>query len=479
MAFKNGKFYDFSPRHVLVMSAWPDPRAWLKRASHGWKATRKWPDELLSHALFPKGAIYEPSVCGPNNEPFAAWVEELSRRQYALQGAYFDTIPDLIRADLLRYGKRKWHLLNLMARCPRADDLSRSNPALAYALASNWVFHKPGVTHPMRSARCLVNRKQKRILEWLGFPATESTRRILAKIVPRSLSVMSLLYLRNALADPWVRGTLSHLDRINASALRLVTNPRLREHVTPRLIEDVSRDAGEDRPYGPVWYLLDDTLRMADRADWHGCPRQFASLRRLQSLHDELTPRLETMWQNYPLPERFPPPPFSGTTEIQPVRTPLDLVEEGKVMQHCVAIRAEQVAKGWQYVYRVLQPTRATLAIVKTGQGWMCMEMRGARNAKIPLEIQKRVSGQLLATEPGAALESDPEPTEWNGPEEDAPGLGFDELNPPEPRPTFWDRRENEERVAALSTEDQRLYQKCLAVFGKPKSKPIPAMCPE
>ncbi len=388
MAFKNGKLYSFAPKYALVMSAWSDPRAWLKRASHGWKASRKWPDEHFSPSLFAKGAEYQPAVDDPQVGPTPEWWEAIARRQHAVQGAYFDLIPDSVRADLLRYDKRKWHLLNLMARCPGADDLSRSNPALAYALASNWVFHKPAVLHPMRSARSLVNRKQKRILEWLGFPATEPVRRILAKIEPKSLSVITLLYLRKALADPWVTRTLSHLDRINASALVLTTNPRFREHVTPRLIEDVSLVAGEDRNYAPVLGLFKDTLRMAARDDWQGCPRQFASLHRLQTVHDELAGQLGTDWRQQPFPERFPPPPFSGTPTILPVRTPFDLVEEGKVMHHCVAIHAYTVAVGETYVYRVLEPQRATLAIVNTGQGWMCMEMKGDRNAKIPLEIQ-------------------------------------------------------------------------------------------
>jgi hypothetical protein len=31
LAFKDGKLFEFTKRHVLVLSPWPDPRAWFKR----------------------------------------------------------------------------------------------------------------------------------------------------------------------------------------------------------------------------------------------------------------------------------------------------------------------------------------------------------------------------------------------------------------------------------------------------------------
>lgn len=202
-----------------------------------------------------------------------------------------------------------------MARCPGADDLSRSNPALAYALASNWVFHRPAVTRPMRAARSLVGRAEPRILEWLGFPTSEPARRILAKIVPLSLSVEGLLYLRDALADPWTVRILSHLRRINQGALRLTTDPRLRPHVTFRLIEDVSRDNAHDRASGnglqPFWGVL-RAVRRLGRAD---DPLRFLSWEHLISMHDEMV-----AWWEGKGPDRVAPP-FVGDDEIQPIAT--------------------------------------------------------------------------------------------------------------------------------------------------------------
>jgi len=41
VAFKNGKFCSFSSRRIIVIRAWPDPRAWFKSPKKGWRGTKK------------------------------------------------------------------------------------------------------------------------------------------------------------------------------------------------------------------------------------------------------------------------------------------------------------------------------------------------------------------------------------------------------------------------------------------------------
>ncbi len=149
-------------------------------------------------------------------------------------------------------------------------------------------MRNPTVARPMRAARSLAFRKQRRILDWLGFPATESMRRILSRIVPASLSVQYLLYLRGSLAEPGVMDCLRHNERINAGALELLTSRTWRRYVTPRLIADVGREEIHDAPSPQVVRLLADTVNMAEVVGWRRCPRKFVSLDRLKAIHDEL-----------------------------------------------------------------------------------------------------------------------------------------------------------------------------------------------
>jgi len=288
-AFKNGKLYSFEPRHVLVMTPWPDPRAWYKRRSHGWRPNRKLADELFSKNLFSAEDIdLLPDV--PDVDPSGQrlmtailkeaenWSLKVQRRNTQVMGSYFDAIPGDVRSELLKYSERKWHLLNMFARCPGAMDLSHSNPALLYALASNWIFHKPAVQRPIRAARSLMNKKQKHILSWIGFPGTETARRIMAKVVPRSLSINALLYLRDGLIDPQIVKTLFHLERINAGALRLVTDARFRPHVTPQLLSQICRDQAQDVLYPPITSILADALQREALGPGRNPHRRFASV---------------------------------------------------------------------------------------------------------------------------------------------------------------------------------------------------------
>lgn len=381
------------------------------------------------------------------------WIIKGERRTKAAVAAFLETIPEDVRTDLMRYGSRQWHLLNLHARCPGAADLSRSNPALAFALANNWIFHTPAVNRPYRAARSLVNRKQKVIQEWLGFPGTEPVRRILAKIESHSVSVEALLYLRQSISNPWVRGVLSHAERIDDCTLRLATDERLRPFVTPRLIEDFCRssdDAGEPASLYVFW----DTLEMAERFGWRDCPRRFESNRHLRAVHDKLAARLAGMphadWE----PDLFPPPPYEGTTAIMPICTPEDLREEGRLMNHCAAIRAPNVAAGWMYMYRVMKPVRATLAVVRVRDEWFCREIRGPGNAPISREIKKAVMAALLAT-PRSGEET---LERWR--------QGVTRATTPTADPVDWNAAENARRIASLPAEDQRLYERYAAVLG-------------
>jgi len=142
-------------------------------------------------------------------------------------------------------------------------------------------------------------------------------------------------------------------------------------------------------------------------------------------------------------------------------------------MHHCVAIHAADIAEGWKYVYRVLDPVRATLAIVNVGPHWVLREMSGVCNAGIPLELQKRLAEQLLATTPGDVAEVEDTLPVWDRSdkeelspwvEEEVSTVIWDE--DPKPGAPPWDRRENAARVAALAPEDLQIYRKCLAVLG-------------
>jgi hypothetical protein len=419
-AFKDGKYFIFGERSVHVMRPWPDPRSWVRTARKGWCADRRHADEFLCGAMRQPDFRPDPEPPQPRTAEYFADVahrispEDLQERidwenraqwgewrQSHLSTEFFSLIPVPVREILLQYYKRRWHLLNLLARCPGARDLHESNPALFFALASNWAFHKPAVARPMRAARSLVRKKQRAILDWLGFPATESARRILAKIPPAELNMGMLVYLRQSLADPVKHKLLGHLPLLNADNLRLINSQWAFAHIRPRVLFEA---AVRNDPPGsqPVYEMLRDTLRMYERLDDFRRSDRFTSVGRLQIAHDEVTEIYNDRFVNGRFGMRnqvvgpFPAPPFAGTDTIIPLTCETDLYAEGRDMHHCVGSYAPEVAAGKCYIYRVTAPMRATIEICRHANSWKIRQAKLACNDNVPTNIVKQIQEQLI-----------------------------------------------------------------------------------
>lgn len=415
---KGGKLYRFEKKSVLVLAPWPEPQAWFKSHRKGWHSSRKRADKVFSAALYAKSDI-DPGDLGLDKEnetglnvwegdpvKYEKWRRAVQYVRH-LQAPYFDEIPEEVRNELLRYGSRKWHLFCLFARCPGSLDLSRSNPALCYALASNWVFHKPAVRLPLRAARSLIAKQQKHILAWLGFPGTETARRIMAKVEPRVLSIKFMLQFRCVFENAELVKWLSHLERINPNVAEMVTRRQYLPFLTSRLLRDASREIPNGQRFQSAVWMLDDTLRMLGRLPGAFCPPRFTSLRQLVGVHDELARLHERQWQRDQAlrertgesPSKFPDPPFAGTEAIQPILTPDDLHAEGQEMGHCVGIYDERVAMGRCFIYRVNAPVRATMEILsRDGRGWVPGQLSQARNKPVPAKIAIQLFHELFSS---------------------------------------------------------------------------------
>ncbi len=404
---QRGKLLLFERDAISVMVGWPEPGAWTKTRDHPvWRRYR--PDirlpandldgriATLSLALDEGGQL----LLGP------CFVRPLglAHRRELLWLRWCATIPEESRSVIAPFPSRHWHLLSFVARCgPAAMDLVLTNPALAYALASNWVYHVPRVRQPLRSARALLKsgKKQRDILAWLGFPATEAARRVLAKVVRRSISITGLLYLRQSMAFPRIMKILSHLPRINTGAIRIATDPELLPLATPSLLAEIALSRIEDRS-PEASHLLRDSLEML-RAVRGPAPR-FPPLRGLGdlfALHETLILEMTRIERSAGPLQVFPPPPVPGTEKIIPITTSDELLEEGRIQKNCVGSYAARIAMRRQlYVYRVLLAQRCTLSLARAGNRWVLAELAQAGNAKPSRETRQAVEKWLAAASP-------------------------------------------------------------------------------
>lgn len=396
--FRDDKYYRYTRTSVTVMAGWPRLLAWQRSARQpAWRMVR--PD------------ISRPSLEDPVTCTGACAISLDGERSPHCQRHEGDCllahdawlhwcalIPRGVREAVQPFSERHWHLLSLAARCGQpAIDLLHSNPALAWALASSWVFRAKPVRDPMRSARRLLapGKSQRDILAWLDFPATEAARRQLRKLPPGQASVNNLLALRDAMRNPDAMKRLAHLPRLNHGIVRLLSDPELRPFASHALLMEIAtrghRPLHDDSPdrseekYARSAMTMRDCLRMMDVLGIPGT--RLGNLRsrtELTNIHDRLVRRLRGAWNDGELVDRapltLPPPPFPGTAGIEPLTTEFDLFQEGDTMNHCVGSYGQLVASGAVAVYRITFPERATLAIEQQSGTWRISELKLANN---------------------------------------------------------------------------------------------------
>ncbi len=408
---KTGKLTRFAGGTTEVLAAWPSPLGWRKGPGDPcWRHVRpsiRLPGGNINLAIERFWRRYRadfPYRINATDDQIKAEVSRGDRLHFLL---WAQRIPCEVRRLIARFPDRQWHLLSMVARCGKpALDLVESNPALSFALASSWVFRKYPVSQPMRSIRSLLRprRKQREIQSWLGFPASSAVRRILASVVPKSCTIERLLYLRNSCHDPEALKALGHQGRINASVIRILTDPLLREHAHFRLLKEISNDRREDKLPRSAW-LLQDLIRMCDMAG-EPLPR-ISDPEELRDLHDAQADRF---WEEPgsmrldDLNMEFPQPPLKPAPGIEPITSITELQKEGQEMRHCVWSYGQDIAvRKNTFVYRVLQPERATLSLVRHGDRWKIGQLQGQRNSPVSPTVWKSVGEWLKSHGEGAA----------------------------------------------------------------------------
>ncbi len=411
--FCRGKLYRFDVHAIEVIQPWP-PIGWRKvNGRPGWSHYRPEIHPLQAYAgtrrqrdpMASEGDELEevPSESNQMLIVFPPPGDRASRTREAYR-QFFAEIPAWAMALARRYRVRLFHVLSMLARCPGSDDLVRSTPALAWMVASNWCFHRPAVKRPLRAARSLLRRRQREIARWLGFPGEEWVIRALRRVPSRVCDVSSMLYLRDAFRCPEAAELLRHAPKLNRSAIRLISDARLRPHVTPGFLEDVARDRLGLLHWGAA-YTLTDLIQMYTAARPGEPPPRMESTRQLREMHDELVAQVNH--EGTFLRERdlvFPPPPIPGTEDIVALTSVEALVEEGRDRAHCVGSYGRRVASGDCFCYALLRPERGTICIHRAGaEGrWMLQDARGRANRRLRPEtmrvIERWLRGEAVPT---------------------------------------------------------------------------------
>jgi hypothetical protein len=242
----------------------------------------------------------------------------------------------------------------------------------------------------------MVSRRQVEILQWLGFPSAEAMVRLMRKILPEAITPPDARMLRQAVVEPEAARLLSHLRIVNAGILGLVSNLKLLPFISPQLLAEVSRSEDE-RTRQPAADLLINALYIMTVSLIHLRIPRFLSIAAIREFHDRMIAEAQRKTEvsrtavqarrkrkSPTLPSAFPPPPVPGTPDIVPLTTSGQLKAEGSEQHNCVGTYARKVRAGDVYIYKVLNPERATLAIRLGSDGfWRRSEIECARNRPV------------------------------------------------------------------------------------------------
>jgi hypothetical protein len=412
--FHRGMLTVSSRKQAVCVRAWPDPVARRRLPHNPWR-----PHDPVFRLVTPLARRYAPErqPAGENQLalPLADERRFVETREPVSKQRAFSalrcTIPDDIAERIEPFQNHQWLPL-WMAHAYRkpATDLLDSSPVLAFLLANHRRFALM-MREPERrqeAARLLAG-PQRQLLAYMNVPATKSMIGILRKVDLAAAGPDMLEQIAAAMRDATASRRLQHVRAVNQGVLGLVRDRRLLPLVTPRLLDEVAARRREKQV--PITASrLKEIVEMTARCRRPVPLPAFRSCDQIDEVYEDLARRLPAVIPVAtasapagPPPPPFPPPPIAGTRDIMPITTAKELTEEGDTQHHCARFLANGVQKGGLYVYKVLRPERATVAIARTASGdWQVVELRLACNRKVSEETEDAVRAWLSAATMGA-----------------------------------------------------------------------------
>lgn len=309
------------------------------------------------------------------------------------------SMPKPIARILEPFPTNQWPLLVMLSHDESSVELAQNNPVLAFALAQQ--LKSDGEL--IAALKC-GQMRQRDLLEVLSLPSSPRAVNLFRKIAPASVngdnwhSMIQLI--RRELDED--KSPLYHLPVINSGVIEIMQNPDASRAATQTLLEEVSRDKAE-KHRGRIVHIITSTLQMQDELRVQSSARRFRNIERLKQTHAEVTEQYrrrirQLIDANNHESDLFRSPPFPGIPgQIEPITSAEALVNEGEEQQNCVASYASRVRQGTTFIYRVLQPERATLSIVRpTPFGdWTVGELEGKYNTEVQPETEDLVRNWL------------------------------------------------------------------------------------
>ena len=380
--FRNGELCIRYDREHYRIRAWPGPRALTSEDGREWK--RCWPEFRFIVCPVRKKKVKAAKPAQQLELGLDLPPVQVPQTKAAAFDLLRQSIPFPFAMALAPFQSFQWNPLVFLQFNRDFYDLLKSSPVLAYYLANDRDVSLRIYRERQTFLPKLIGTKQVDLLDYVGLGCTKQMVGIVKKIRPESADMDNIPELQKVRRLPEALKALSHLESINMGVLALVAEgDRIMRHLTPTFLSDVSQERASNYSTA-IFGLFSECQRMHRLLHPRRSFPQMASLARLREYYDELATLLTNPGVAPPASwVTLPPPPIQDSEEIQAIQTHRELWEEGRQQHNCVATYVGRVTSGSIYVYRVLKPQRATLAIARHRDRWHVDELRGPCNQPV------------------------------------------------------------------------------------------------
>lgn len=345
----------------------------------------------LSHPSLVASIVQRQQFIGGYELPLALQSLLRIQRRIEQREQLLSAIPPGTLGLVRHFPEAHFSLLKFFSEYPDGFELAETNPPLAFLLA---IHGERFGASSSKSVHDLLRSKRAEILKNLGFAiASERVVRLMGKVKPWACRAGLLTGIRQVLSDTTVIERLRHLPEINFGCMAIAAEKKLFERVSNGILHEIVDDRKEDkRPDTAL--KLQSCLELEEQRRLVRLPAIFHTRNGIQRLlvaeAEHLTPE-----EIDALGLTFYPSPLPDTPGIQALRTPEDVYEEGCEQGNCVWSLLPRLVTGKLFLYRVLAPERATLAL-KYSKGGLCIdELEAAWNQPVSIETEQVVQRWL------------------------------------------------------------------------------------
>lgn len=280
--------------------------------------------------------------------------------------SFIDTIPESIREAVQPYQYCQTLLLQWIARNKSFQELFSHTPTLAWLIIVSSHQHE----WSPEEVENLLYLPRHQILDALNGNGTRSLVKLLGRVQLRNYDLAEYNAILTGLGKADVLKQVSGWKKIPVSLLFVLGffEATLHSNILKSIAVAPYHDLSDLIAKCRVWFRYRrDALTVGHVLgiqDADAALSRCSTLEGIKAIHDRWTDRLnqQNCIARYGRTQ-FPQPPLAGNKQIHPIRTLEDLQEEGRLMHHCVASHAYSVMQGNSYIYRILEPQRATIEI--------------------------------------------------------------------------------------------------------------------